>query len=61
MRKVRHCYNVTCECNYDGAYCEAAEISIGSDGMCCTYAPKPDLKEESLGGTHDHPDQLPRQ
>jgi hypothetical protein len=49
MCRVRHCYKVNCECNYDGVYCEAAEISIGSDGMCGAYTPKLETEEKPSG------------
>lgn len=48
MAKVRNCYNESCECNVNGAYCEADEVFIGDDGMCWTYYPKIEKEKDDL-------------
>lgn len=40
MATVKKCYQVSCECNVDGAYCDACEVVISVDGVCETYWPK---------------------
>lgn len=40
MATVRKCYQEDCECNIDGAYCDACEVIIGTNGDCLTYCQK---------------------
>jgi hypothetical protein len=50
MAAVKKCYNENCECNVDGAYCDACEVTIGDDGMCETYFPKIKANTEDDNG-----------
>ena len=44
MASVRKCYNEECECNVEGIYCDACEITISDCGICESFFPK--IKEE---------------
>ena len=46
MSRVRKCYNESCECNVDGAYCDACEITISEYGVCESYCPKLEEKND---------------
>ena len=48
MSRVRKCYNENCECNIDGAYCEADEIVISDYGVCESYCPKIEKEKDDL-------------
>ena len=43
MATIRKCYNETCECNVEGAYCDACEIIISDSGMCESYYPRAEV------------------
>lgn len=52
MATVRKCYRGDCECNVEGAYCDACEVIVGTAGDCLTYTQK-DIYKEVEGFSRD--------
>lgn len=46
MSVVRKCHNKSCECNIDGAYCDACEITIGEGGVCESFYPRIETQDK---------------